>query len=208
MAMNADTLNKDGSRSGSVTLDEAVFDGSVNEALIYLAVKMQLASRRAGTASTKTRANVSGGGVKPWKQKGTGRARAGSTRSPVWRHGGVVFGPHPRSYAYDMPKKAEVLAIRSAMNLKVRDKRLKVIDSLDMGAVKTRAALDIMKNAGAKSALVVYDGIDKNARLSIRNLKGFKAIGAAALNVFDILKFEDVIVTRDALKAIEQRLSL
>ncbi len=206
--MNADTLNKDGSSSGNITLDERVFDGTVNEALIYYAVKMQLASRRSGTASTKTRANVSGGGVKPWKQKGTGRARAGSTRSPVWRHGGVVFGPHPRSYAYSMPKKAANLAIRSAMNLKLRDKKLRVIDSLDLGAIKTRAALDIMKKAGAKSALVVYDGVDKIAMLSVRNLKGFKAIEAGELNVFDILKFEDVIVTKDALRKIEQRLSL
>ena len=164
---------------------------------------MQMANRRAGTASTKTKGEVSGGGIKPWKQKGTGRARSGSTRSPVWRHGGTVFGPHPRDYSYKLPKKVMKEALKSALRLKIKDGRLKVYETLDIEAPKSRLALEVLKAAKLTSALIVIDGRNRNLELAVRNLKDYKLIGAGGINVYDILNYENLVITRGALEKVE-----
>jgi len=201
--MDIDVLNKEGARVSGLKIDDAVFSGEIKEHLFYEVVKMQLARRRKGTACTKTRGEVSGGGVKPWKQKGTGRARSGSTRSPIWRHGGTVFGPRPRDYFYSVPKKVRREALKSALRLRVSDGGMRVVESLDLQEPKTKNALAIMKAFSLDSALIVTAGENKNLELSVRNLKDFKAIRAGGINVFDVLKYKGLLITKDALEKIE-----
>lgn len=204
--MTVDILNKEGVRVSSIELDKDMYEGPVNEALFYEVVKMQLANRRKGNASTKTRANVSGGGIKPWKQKGTGRARSGSNRSPLWRHGGTVFGPHPRDYSYLVPKRVRKDAVKAALRQRLADGRLFVFDSLDFGGAKTKQAKELFKKISLDNALVVIEGQGGNARLSVRNMHGFKVLDAPGINVYDILCYDNLVITAGALKSIEEKL--
>jgi len=199
-----DATNKE---VGRVALPE-LFASPVNDAVLFEQVLAQLASRRSGTASTKTRGLISGGGKKPWKQKGTGRARAGSSRSPIWRGGGTIFGPQPRSYAYRLPRKTRLVALRSALAQKARDGQLRVIERLQFDGPKTkqmRATLDAL--GLARSVLIVLPERDSAVELSARNLPGVLALPIEGLNVYDILRHETLLVTRDALAGIEGRLT-
>ncbi|MFQ5354438.1 MAG: 50S ribosomal protein L4 [Thermodesulfobacteriota bacterium] len=201
--MDIDVLNKEGSRVSGLAIDDAVFAGEVKEHLFYEVVKMQLANRRRGNASTKTRSEVSGGGVKPWKQKGTGRARSGSTRSPIWRHGGTVFGPRPRDYSYSVPKKVRREALKSALRLRVKDGAMRVVESLELDEAKTKKALAVLKAMNFDSALIVTGGENKNLELAVRNLKDFKVVRSGGINVFDVLKYKGLLITKEALEKIE-----
>jgi len=187
-------------------LNDNVFASPVKESLFYETVKMQLANRRAGTASTKTRANVSGGGVKPWKQKGTGRARAGSIRSPLWRHGGTVFGPHPRDYSYKLPKKVREGAIRSVLALKLKEGRLRVLDEIKLNEPKTKGLAVILKKINSNKGLIVIDGSNPNLELAVRNLKDFKLLKINGINTFDLLLYDDLIITKAAVEQLEKKL--
>jgi len=162
-----DILNTENKKVGALALND-VFTGTVKENLFYETVKMQLANKRSGTASTKTRAYVSGGGVKPWKQKGTGRARAGSIRSPLWRHGGTVFGPHPRDYSYSVPRKVWRGALISGLALKVKDGRLKVLDNISLTEPKTKGIMAILKKINSNKGLIVIDGANPTLGLAAR----------------------------------------
>jgi len=200
-----DILNTENKKVGALALND-VFTGTVKENLFYETVKMQLASRRSGTASTKTRAYVSGGGVKPWKQKGTGRARAGSIRSPLWRHGGTVFGPHPRDYSYSVPRKVWRGALISGLALKVKDGRLKVLDNISLTEPKTKVIMAILKKINSNKGLIVIDGANPTLGLAARNLKDFKLLDVNAINVFDLLKYDDLIITKLAMEKLERNL--
>lgn len=201
-----DILNIENKKVGAADLNDSVFAGRVKKDLFYETVKMQMANRRSGTASTKTRANVSGGGVKPWKQKGTGRARSGSIRSPLWRHGGIVFGPHPRDYSYKVPKKVSKAALMSCLALKVKDGKLKVLDNIQLSKPKTKNILEIMEKIHSTRGLIVIDGSNQNLELSVRNLKDFKLLKVNGLNVFDLLHYADLIITKTAVEQLEKQL--
>ena len=201
-----DILNIENKKVGTADLSDGIFAGRVKENLFYETVKMQMANRRSGTASTKTRANVSGGGAKPWKQKGTGRARAGSNRSPLWRHGGIVFGPHPRDYSYKVPKKVSKAALMSCLALKVKDGKLKVLDNIPLNEPKTKNILEILKKIHSTGGLIVIDGSNQNLELSVRNLKDFKLLKVNGLNVFDLLHYDDLIITKTAVEQLEKQL--
>ncbi|WP_258358909.1 50S ribosomal protein L4 [Moorella sulfitireducens (nom. illeg.)] len=200
--------NIQGQQVGEIDLDDYVFGGEVNEAVLHQAVVMQLASRRRGTASTRTWAEVSGGGRKPWRQKGTGRARAGSIRSPLWRGGAVIFGPQPRDYGFKLPKKVRRLALRSALASKVREGNIIVLDDLKLERPRTKDMVAVLKalNAGDK-ALVVTAAREANVELSVRNLPGVDCLIPAGLNVYDLLAHEKLIVTKEAVSRIEEFLA-
>jgi len=186
----------------------AAFSEHVREGLLFEQVLSQRASRRSGSAATKTRAEVRGGGKKPWRQKGTGRARAGSSRSPIWRGGAVVFGPRPRSYAYRLPRTARRAALASALSQKARDGQVRVIDSLRMEKPKTKRMQEILSALGINgSVLIVGPGEDRNLELSARNLPYTRVMPVAGLNVYDVLRHEILLIQRDALPVIEERLS-
>lgn len=185
-----------------------IFDGKVNKAVLYQVIKMYEANKRRGTAATKTRAAVSGGGRKPWKQKGTGRARAGSTRSPLWKGGGVVFGPHPRSYSYSVPQKIRREALRASLNSKYNEEAMLVLDELKVDKPKTKEfkkILDSLKLNG--KTLFVLDKIDDNLRLASRNLNEVALKSADSLNALDVLNFKKLVLTKAALVIIEKKLS-
>lgn len=198
-------LDMSGKEVGDIELSEKVFGITPNQAVLHEAVVMQQASLRRGTHATKNRAAVRGGGRKPWRQKGTGRARHGSIRSPLWVGGGVAFGPQPRSYAYKLPKKVRRLAIKSALSSKVNDSELIVLDDLKMEQPKTREMAQVLKNLGVdRKALIVADQVEDNAKLSARNIPGVKIIPANGLNVLDVLYHDKVILTRGAVNQIEE----
>lgn len=201
--MNIEVVNKDGKKVSEISLKDGVLDGRVNKDLFYETVKMQRASRRGGNASTKVRSEVSGSGQKPWRQKGSGRARSGEKRSPVWRHGGTVFGPHPRSYAYKMPKSAVKAALRSALTHRLAEGKLKVVDSFGINEPKTKLAAEAFRKLNLTNALVVFDAADKNVMLAGRNLKNFKMLAASAVNVYDILRYKELAITKAAFEKIE-----
>ncbi|MBI5328644.1 MAG: 50S ribosomal protein L4 [Deltaproteobacteria bacterium] len=201
-----DIVNSENQKVGDVKLNDGIFAGQVKQDLFYETVKMQLANRRSGTASTKTRANVSGGGVKPWKQKGTGRARAGSNRSPLWRHGGTVFGPHPRDYSYKLPKKVSKAALMSGLALKIKDGKLKVLDSILINEPKTKDVIVILKKINSTRGLIIIDNANPNLELAVRNLKDFKLLNVNGLNVFDLLHYDDLIITKTAIEHLERNL--
>jgi len=191
---------------GDIDLNENIFGVEMNAGLLHQAVLMQLASERLGTHATKTRSFVRGGGRKPWKQKGTGRARAGSTRSPLWVGGGTVFGPHPRKYAFRMPRKQRRLAIKCALSDKVQSGDFVVLDSLDFDAPKTKQGLDLLKafdNTNVKTLFITADEA-QNVEKSVRNIPGVKAINTTGLNVFDILNADKLFITKDAITRIEE----
>lgn len=200
--------NKEGATVGEITLSDAVFGADVNAGLMHEAVQMYLANQRQGTHDTKTRSEVSGGGKKPWRQKGTGRARQGSTRAPNWRHGGIVFGPHPREYGWTMPKKARRAALRSALSAKVASGDLIVLDSLELEAPKTKEIVSLLKNLNAFSkAYIVTAEQNVNVYKSARNLPGVNANEARNLNVYEVLYADKLVLTRDAVAKVEEVLA-
>ncbi len=203
-----DVLDLEGKVVEKVDLPEAVFDGEVKLHLIHQMVKYQLAKRRAGTHSTLTRKEVSGTGAKPWRQKGTGRARAGDVKSNIWRHGGTTFGPKPRSYAQKMPKKMRRSALKSALNLKLKEGKLKVIADFELAEPKTKALLGVLKNldAGGKT-LLVSNSEQSNFMTAVKNIRTAKPLRVEGLNVYDIMWHEHLLCTKGALEAIAQRLA-
>jgi len=197
-----------GTETGMVDLPEAVFNAPLHEAAMHQALLRQLANARQGTHQTKTRGEVSGGGKKPWKQKGTGRARQGSTRAPQWRHGGTVFGPHPRGYEQKMPRKQRRLALRAALAAKAQAEQLRVLDGLAMEAAKTRQMADLFEALGTgQRALLVLPAHDLLVEKSTRNLPWVRTILLANLNVFDVLEADTVVLTREALAQLEAQLA-
>ena len=200
--------NIDREQVGDIELNDNVFCVEVNGALLHQAVVMQLASQRLGTHATKTRAFVRGGGRKPWKQKGTGRARSGSRRSPLWVGGGTVFGPHPRSYAFSMPRKQRRLAIKCALSDKVQEGSLLVLDALDFEAPKTKQVVKLLQTFEIDNkALIITAEEAENVERSSRNIPGVKAINTTGLNVYDILNHDKLFVTKDAVARIEEVLA-
>lgn len=196
--------SREGQKVGDISLNEKVFGADVNTYAMHQVVVAQLANKRQGTQSAKTRAEVSGGGIKPWRQKGTGRARHGSTRSPQWYHGGVVFAPKPRSYRTSVPKSMRRVAMKSALSSKVRDNEIIVLDELSFDAPKTKEAVKMLNAFEAKKALVVVSESNENIYKSIRNIEGSSVIPVNNLNVYDILKYEKFIITKDAVSKIEE----
>ncbi|HHV56852.1 MAG TPA: 50S ribosomal protein L4 [Firmicutes bacterium] len=197
--------NLQGEAVGEIELSDSVFAVPMNSGLIHQAVVRHLANRRLGTADTKTRAEVSGGGRKPWRQKGTGRARQGSIRSPLWRHGGVAFGPHPRSYAQDMPRKMRRLALKVALSEKLRSGGLTVVEDIKLPEPKTKQMVNVLRSLGApKKALIVTAERDELVDRSARNLPGVLASGALGLNVYDVLNHDRLIITKDAVAKVEE----
>ena len=201
---NVSVYNMEGKEVGTIELNDAVFGVEVNEHLVHLAVVQQLANNRQGTQKAKTRAEVSGGGRKPWRQKGTGHARQGSTRSPQWTGGGVVFAPTPRDYSFKMNKKEKQLALKSALTSKVNDSKLIVVDELKMEAIKTKEFKAVMTNLNANKALVVMAEKDVNVVMSAKNIPDVKTALTSTINVYDIMKAGTVVLTKDAVAKIEE----
>jgi large subunit ribosomal protein L4 len=199
----ADVFDIEKKKVSQVDLNDAVFGAEVNEAIIYDVVKMQLASRRSGTASTKTRSDVRGGGKKPWRQKGTGRARAGTTRSPIWRGGGIVFGPHPRDYSYSIPKKVRKKAIISALSMKFKENKMLVLKDFPMEKISTRVFKNVVDLFSLKKVLFVLDENNEVLLKSSRNMKNVKMIRSEGINVYDILNHEHLILLEPSVKKIE-----
>jgi large subunit ribosomal protein L4 len=193
-------------RTGDLELSGAVFGRTGHTSLLHEAVRMQLAKRRAGTAATKTRGYISGGGRKPWRQKGTGRARAGSTRSPLWRHGGTIFGPQPRDYSYKMPKKAWRRALSLAISDRALNGKMVVIEALEIAEPKTKHAQAALAALGVKHALIVLGDEDRNFYRAARNLAAHKVLPLAGLNVYDVLNYDEIVMTAKTAHAIEARL--
>ncbi|MBR1397546.1 MAG: 50S ribosomal protein L4 [Selenomonadaceae bacterium] len=197
--------NMTNEKVGDMELSEQIFDVEMNVGLVHQVVVMQLASQRLGTHSTKTRSMVRGGGRKPWRQKGTGRARAGSRRSPLWRGGGTVFGPHPRSYAFTMPRKQRRLALKCVLSDKLKSGDLIVLDNLDFEAPKTKQFVKLLNDFKIeKKALFIMNEVKENVKRSANNLQGIKTIGALGLNVYDILYHDKLFLTKDAVAKIEE----
>ncbi|MFZ5826163.1 MAG: 50S ribosomal protein L4 [Bacillota bacterium] len=197
--------NKDGATVGEITLSDAVFGAEVNPGLLHEVVQMYLANQRQGTSDTKTRAEVRGGGRKPWRQKGTGRARQGSIRSPQWRKGGIVFGPHPRDFGWTMPKKARRAALRQALSSKVANGELIVVESFDLEAPKTKEVVALLKALGAEGkAYLVTEMENVNVYKSARNIPGVRANAARNLNVYEVLNSGRLVLTKDAVAKVEE----
>lgn len=199
-----DLLDFEGRKVGEISLSDSVFGAEPNEALFHTIVRMQMAAKRQGTACTKTRSEVRSSGRKPWRQKGTGRARAGARSSPLWRGGGVVFGPKPRTYAFSVPRKVKKAAMRSALSMKVREKKLLVVDSGDMPEIRTKRFISIMKKLNLVNSLIVIDGDFDNMRKSARNVPGIKVLRTAGLNLYDVLKYDELVLTKGAVGYIEK----
>lgn len=202
-----DVYNIAKEKVGEVSLDDSVFGTEVKEHLFHLVVRQQLANRRQGTHATKRRAEVAGGGRKPWRQKGTGRARQGSTRAPHWRGGGVVFGPQPRSHGFAVPKKVRRAALKSALSRRVQDQALWVLDQIALPEAKTRHFAGFMKTFGFDSLLVVVDQPDTALSMASRNIPGVTVLPVVGLNVYDVLRHRNVAVTNAAIAPIVERLS-
>src|SRR5262245_23550980 len=203
--MQIDVVNMEGKKVGQMDLADTVFAAAIKDHLLWEVVKMQRANRRAGTHATKTREFVRGGGRKPYKQKGTGNARQGSTRAPQFVGGGKVFGPHPRDYSYTVPKKVKKAALATALSLRAQEKKLVVVDQLAFDAPKTKKLAGILKTLGAESAVVVDGKTNVNLSKSGRNLPRSKVIAPEGLNVYDILNHPSLVIAADAVKAIEAR---
>lgn len=203
-----DVLNTLAEKVGQVDLNDALFSVEIKTGVLHEVVCMQRANRRSGNACTKTRGDVSGGGAKPWRQKGTGRARAGSRTSPVWRGGGTVFGPAPRDYSYNLPKKVKKLALKMALSARNQEGNLVIVDHFDLSEVKTKNFVKIMNNFQFNNCLLVTDEIDENVGLSARNAIGFKVLPVAGLNVYDILKYSKLMLLQSSLAMLEERLML
>ena len=201
---NVSVYNIEGKEVGSIELNDAVFGVEVNEHLVHMAVVNQLANNRQGTQSAKTRSEVSGGGRKPWRQKGTGHARQGSTRSPQWTGGGVVFAPKPRDYSVKMNKKEKQLAMKSALSAKLAEDKLVVVDKIELEEVKTSVFAKILANLKAPKSLVVTKDKNDKVVLSANNIPTVKTTATNSLSVYDILKYDKLVLTKDAVAAIEE----
>ena len=201
---NVSVYNIEGKEVGTIDLNDAVFGVEVNEHLVHMAVVSQLANKRQGTQKAKTRSEVSGGGRKPWRQKGTGHARQGSTRAPQWTGGGVVFAPTPRDYSFKLNKKERRAALKSALTSRVEEKKFIVVDEINFDEIKTKKFQDVLNNLSVSKALVVLEDGNKNAELSARNIADVKTAKTNTINVYDILKYNTVIATKAAVKAIEE----
>ncbi|WFA05437.1 MULTISPECIES: 50S ribosomal protein L4 [Bacillus] len=200
--------NQNGSTAGDIELNDSVFGIEPNESVVFDAILMQRASLRQGTHKVKNRSEVSGGGRKPWRQKGTGRARQGSIRSPQWRGGGIVFGPTPRSYAYKLPKKVRRLAIKSALSSKVQDNNLIVLEDLTLDAVKTKEMAAVLTGLSVeKKALIVTADVNETVALSARNLPGVTVVEANGINVLDVVGHEKLVMTKAAVEKVEEVLA-
>jgi large subunit ribosomal protein L4 len=195
---------RDKEKVSEIDLDARVFDSDVKSHLIHDVIRMQMARRRSGSASTKARAMVRGGGSKPWRQKGTGRARAGTNRSPLWRGGGIVFGPSPRDYDLALPKKVRKGALRSALSLKTKEGKIWILENLEFEEIKTKRFVQFMKSFGFDNALVVLDRENINVERSARNVPGVKVLKVEGLNVYDILAHENLVLVREAVQRIQQ----
>jgi len=201
---NVAVYNIEGKEVGTIDLNDAVFGVEVNEHLVHMAVVQQLANKRQGTQKAKTRSEVSGGGRKPWRQKGTGHARQGSTRAPQWTGGGVVFAPVPRDYSFKMNKKEKRAALKSALTAKVEEKKFIVVDEIKLDEIKTKNFANILKNLDVSKALVVLEDGNTNAEVSARNIADIKTARSNTINVYDILKYNTVIATKAAVANIEE----
>ena len=201
---NVSVYNIEGKEVGSIELNDAVFGVEVNEHLVHMAVVNQLANNRQGTQSAKTRSEVSGGGRKPWRQKGTGHARQGSTRSPQWTGGGVVFAPKPRDYSFKMNKKEKRIALLSALSSKVAESKIVVLDSFNLDEIKTKKFAEVMSNLKVDKALVGVEGENKNVVLSGRNIPSVKVSATNEINTYDVLKYETLVVTKAAVEKLEE----
>ena len=205
---SVDVINQKGEKVSSIELEDSVFNADIRDPLVQRVVVWQLAKRRSGTASTKTRGEISGGGKKPWRQKGTGRARAGTNRSPIWTGGGTIFGPKPRSYAFSLPKKMRKAALRSVLSSKLRDNQLTVLDKIELDAPKTKLFAEIVKAIGLEAEKILFVTAEKDASIlrSSRNLYRVLVLPTEGINVYDLLRFERLVVLEDAVPRIHERL--
>ena len=201
---NVAVYNMEGKEVGSLELNDAIFGVEVNEHLVHMAVLQQLANNRQGTQKAKTRSEVSGGGRKPWRQKGTGHARQGSTRAPQWTGGGVVFAPVPRDYSFKMNKKEKRAALQSALTSRVEENKFIVVDELNFDEIKTKKFQEVLNNLNVNKALVVLEDGNTNVEISARNIAGVKTAKTNTINVYDILKYNTVIATKAAVATIEE----
>ena len=201
---NVSVFNMEGNEVGTMELNDAIFGAKVNEHLVHLAVVSQLANKRQGTQKAKTRSEVSGGGRKPWRQKGTGHARQGSTRAPQWTGGGMVFAPVPRDYTIRLNKKEKRAALKSILTSKVQENKFIVVDELKFDEIKTKAMKNVLANLKADKALVILNDNDQNVVLSARNIEGVQTALTNTINVFDLLKHNTVVVTKAAVETIEE----
>ncbi|MBR1742553.1 MAG: 50S ribosomal protein L4 [Lachnospiraceae bacterium] len=201
---NVSVYNMEGSEVGKMDLNDTVFAAKINEHLMHQAVVLQLANKRQGTQKAKTRSEVSGGGKKPWRQKGTGHARQGSIRAPQWTGGGVVFAPAPRDYSFKMNRKEKAAAIKSALTSRVNEEKFVVLENLKFDEIKTKKMVGVLNALKVNKALVVLDGDNDNVALSARNIAGVRVVPSNAINVYDILKYETVVITKAAVSKIEE----
>lgn len=204
MAINVKVFDMSGKETGSIELNENIFGVEINEHVMHQAVVQYLANQRQGTKSAKTRAEVRGGGRKPWRQKGTGRARQGSIRSPQWTGGGVVFAPKPRDFSFKLNKKVKRLALKSALTSKVNDEKFVVLEELKLNEIKTKEMKKVLDNLKINKGLVVLEENNRNVVLSARNIPNVKTAGVNTINVYDILKYETFVVTKEALNKIQE----
>jgi len=206
--MELDVVDNQNARVGSIELSDEVFGGRVNTELIWESVVRANAAQRRGTHATKNRALVSGSGKKPWRQKGTGRARIGSIRNPLWRHGGTVFGPQPRSYAYSMPKKVEIGALRAALAAKMQAGEVVVVEALTAGEIKTKAAVELLKRLGVTGKAVLVDvAVDDNLSRSVRNIPGVSLVASGRLTARSVIDAGRVVATKSAIEKLQETLS-
>lgn len=212
-AIKLPVFDIEGKEIETIELDISIFDGIINEAAVYQAVSAHQANQRKGFAATKTRGEVSGGGKKPWKQKGTGRARHGSTRSPLWRHGGVTFGPHPRDFSVSLPKKIKNLALKSTLNAKVKENNFIVLDDLKLENNKTKEAVKVLlnlkldtKKKKASKKLLLLEKIDSKLRLALRNIESLNINEASDTNVYEVIHSKKLVITKGGLAALVKRL--
>ncbi len=201
---NVAVYNMEGKEVGSMELNDAVFGTEINDHLVHMAVVQQLANKRQGTQSARTRSEVRGGGKKPWRQKGTGHARQGSTRAPLWTGGGVVFAPKPRSYSFKMNRKEKAAAICSALSSRVAENKIVVLENLDFSEIKTKNMVKVLENLKVKKALVVMGEKNEKVQLSARNIEGVRTALTNTINVYDILKYDTLVITKDAAQKLEE----
>ena len=202
--LKTDVLDITGKKVSDIELNEAVFGVEVNDIVVHQVLVNFLANQRQGTQSTKTRAEVRGGGVKPWRQKGTGRARQGSIRAPQWIKGGIALGPKPRDYRYKLPKKVRALAIKSVLTSKIAENKLVVVDKIELKNIKTKDMVKVLANLKAQKALVVLNEKNLNVQASTRNIENAKAITVNTINIYDLLRFEKIIIDVNSIKTLEE----
>ncbi len=201
---NVSVFNMEGKEVGTIELNDSIFAVEVNEHLVHMAVVAQLANKRQGTQSAKTRSEVSGGGKKPWRQKGTGHARQGSTRSPQWTGGGVVFAPKPRDYSFKMNRKEKALAIKSALTSRVNEKKIFVLDELNFDEIKTKKMVSVLNGLNVNKALVVLGEKNENVQASAKNIPTVRTALSSTISVYDLLKYDNLVITKDAVAKIEE----